>query len=115
MIAEIIVRKAKKNGIDGFIFEEFKNVLKINGLPNEYLNDYTCKFYTCKFYLNPYDALAVFPGDGSFKSYKLNDFISKENFHKLISILKQAGQRLTDINRELEKNWISDKKITIKI
>lgn len=108
MIAQIIVKKAVKDGVKGFVFVEFKNVLELKDLPNEYCYENPCFCLSEETFLKVSVRYEPLP-----KKFKINDFISKEDFNNLISVLKEAGQRLTDIKKK--RNWVSDKKITINI
>ncbi len=109
MIAEIIVKEARQNRIDGFVFVEFKNVLSASEVPWSYLCKHPNFWYAD-------NLLKVDPQkDCEILKFKKGDFISEKDFHELIRTLKQAGQRLTDINKKQKNDWIGDKKIIITI
>lgn len=112
MISKIIVKKTVKCGVKGFVFVRFLNIFYLEQLPNAYVEAREVCFYKVL-----ENVISVWPGteEYEYKHYQVGDFITKEDFDKLIKVLKQAGQRLTNINKKFKNNWVDGKEITIKI
>ena len=109
-LASITLEKVMERGEQKFKIISFNNIKPMCELPNEYLQG-TPRFYTCGSQL-----LVVFRYEGYQFNYPIDDIINKETIDKLITIMKAAGTRLTEINKrikEQEKTWNGTITITI--
>ena len=77
------------NGVDGYIIRGWKNVLSWQELPQEYNTKAPCFSENRGF-------IAVGKKDRIYFLYK-DMFVSKESWDEIYHIMKQAGQRLSDI------------------
>ena len=90
------------NGVSGYIVYDWKNILDTDGTPLKYKIGDGAYFVA----VNDNREILIIDALNTFRYIRRGDFISKELWINYISVMINAGDRLTQILREERKSKI---------
>jgi hypothetical protein len=99
---EFRFKKILDRGDQKVKFIGFNGVLDYHSLPREYTSTYP------RMYKRSESCIGIYTGDGVSTISNIGDNISREHFDKIISLIRECGDRLHEINKKLKKqneNW----------
>ncbi len=101
----IVGRKVVQNGVKGRIIDKVEGMKTQEELPDEYKSLKLAKYYPiCYLIKDGYkDMVAIWEDKHHVYYSKIEGFLNEDTFQKYLNLIRQAGENLTRINRELRE------------